>query len=73
MAEIVKLERKPEWQASFSLYRDSDGQLVVVLEDARVQLVERPMSSRDNLLTFADQIEAGLDRMRENAKLLGDA
>lgn len=73
MAEIVKLERKPEWQASFSLIRDSDGQLVVVLEDARISLIERPMSSRDNLLTFADQIETGLTRMRENAKLLGDA
>lgn len=73
MAEIVKLERKPEWQASFSLIRDSDGQLVVVLEDARIPLIERPMSSRDNLLTFADQIETGLVRMRENAKLLGDA
>lgn len=73
MAEIVKLERKPEWQASFSLIRDSDGQLVVVLEDARIPLIERPMSSRNNLLTFADQTETGLVRMRENAKLLGDA
>jgi hypothetical protein len=73
MGEIVKLERKPEWLASFDLYRDPDGQLVCVLMDARTSLVEsQPSASHEKLLLVADMVESGLGRMRANALTLKD-
>lgn len=69
-ADVVKLERKPEWLFSVDVYRDPDGQLVCALSDARTSIIEQDGGPRSKLLRFADMIEDGLGRMRANAEAL---
>lgn len=70
MSNVIKLERKPEWQFSVDVYRDPDGELVCVLTDARTSLIEREGEPADKAQDFADMIEQGLGRMRANAEML---
>lgn len=70
---VVHLERKPLWQASFDLYRDPDGKLVVVLTDARTSWIEGPGSPATKLHSMAFMVEEGLERMRDNAQALQGA
>lgn len=70
IADVVKLERKPEWLFSVDVYRDPDGQLVCTLADARTSIIEQEGEPTRKLLWFADMIEEGLGRMRANAEAL---